>query len=66
MNSLHVGTHGIAFDETNADEENFEDDSSQPCTIESDVPFEKLQKGEFNLIYSHPEALMKTRFAKLL
>lgn len=34
--------------------------------IETDVPFETLMRGEFNLIYSHPEALFKTRFAKLL
>ena len=60
-----LGTHGITFEE--AKDENSDDEgTSQQCTIECDVPFQQLQTGEFNLIYSHPEALMKTRFAKVL
>ncbi|XP_062587288.1 uncharacterized protein LOC134248910 [Saccostrea cucullata] len=60
-----TGTHGITFEETN-DENSGDEGTSQQCTIECDVPFQQLQAGEFNLIYSHPEALMKTRFAKVL
>lgn len=66
IKQYHAGTHGIAFDEKDAGDEDFEDHTSEHCTIETDVPFETLMRGEFNLIYSHPEALFKTRFAKLL
>lgn len=66
IKQYHAGTHGIAFDEKDAGDEDFEDHTSEHCIIETDVPFETLMRGEFNLIYSHPEALFKTRFAKLL
>ena len=49
-----------------SDEGGNEVEQSGPLSIECDVPFEQLVNGEFNLIYSHPEAFMKTKFSRLL
>lgn len=62
--SLFQGTHGITYEESIDDEEEIDFTSSE-C-LESDVPFEQLAKGEFVLIYSHPEAFIKTKFSRLL
>lgn len=62
--SLFQGTHGITNEESIDDEKEIDFTSSE-C-LESDVPFEQLGNGEFILIYSHPEAFIKTKFSRLL
>ena len=63
----HLGTHGITYQErtSNVPEEDSGDkiDQTTQATVECDVPFEKLLKGDYHLIYSHPEALIKSRFS---
>ena len=43
-----------------------EDDEEDSVDVQSYVPFERLKSCDFALIYTHPEALQKTKFSRLL
>ena len=40
------GTHGMTFEE---------DEEMEEVEVECDVPFHQIERGEFNIIYAHPE-----------
>jgi hypothetical protein len=40
------GTHGMRFEE---------DEEMEEVEVQCDVPFHQLERGEFNIIYAHPE-----------
>ncbi|CAC5425086.1 recQ [Mytilus coruscus] len=50
------GTKGITFEE--------DDDTENE--LETDVPFEQLQKGEYQILYVHPETFSNKKFGKLM
>ncbi|XP_052071379.1 uncharacterized protein LOC127709745 [Mytilus californianus] len=55
--SLNIsGTKGITFEE--------DDDTENE--LETDVPFEQLQKGEYQILYVHPETFSNKKFGKLM
>jgi superfamily II DNA helicase RecQ len=51
------GTHGMTFEENGEMEE---------VEVECDVPFHELERGEFNIIYAHPETFSRKKFGSLL
>lgn len=50
---FYKGTHGVAYEE----------DSTN---LSSDVSFEELERGEWNLLYIHPETFESRKFGGLL
>jgi superfamily II DNA helicase RecQ len=40
------GTHGMTFEE---------DEEMEEVEVQCDVPLNQLERGEFNIIYAHPE-----------
>ncbi|XP_069108670.1 ATP-dependent DNA helicase RecQ-like [Argopecten irradians] len=64
-----TGTHGFTFNEGNIDtdpELEGDDEELQPTVVQCDVPFDELKNGEFTLVYSHPQALINTKFSRVL
>ena len=51
------GTHGMTFEE---------DKEMEEVEVGCDVLFHQLQRGEFNIIYAHPETFSRKKFSSLL
>ncbi|XP_033751152.1 LOW QUALITY PROTEIN: ATP-dependent DNA helicase Q-like 3 [Pecten maximus] len=60
-----TGTHGMTYN-LKEDIDDEVDAADEACALQSDVPFDKIERGDFVLIYAHPETFIKTKFSKLI
>jgi superfamily II DNA helicase RecQ len=54
---INEDTHGMTYEE---------DEEMEEVEVQCDVPFHQLERGEFNIIYAHPETFSRKKFGSLL